>query len=257
MANPNACKMSGSPNVNVAGALGGEGAAAAELSRLREELAAAQQRLEECDRCRREHQKREAALRHELQRRVRNTLALVRSVFARTVQTGQSLEDIDSHFRGRLDVLASYQGPSLGGRHDLDFEWILRDQLNEFQFGDIPGITIDGPDVRINADQAQPLALAIHELVTNALKFGALSVKEATLSITWDIADDVLQLVWAEAGVPDVLASPSRTGFSRQFIEEALPYQTGAETRFELRPGGLLCLIHLPLRRNNNAENTG
>ena len=129
-----------------------------------------------------------------------------------------------------------------------DLENLIRNELQEFRFGDLPNITITGPEVRLPADQVQPVALAIHELVTNALKFGALSVREATLTIGWKSSGKSLDIEWAEAGVPIVASVPVRRGFSRQFIEEALPYQTGAETRFELRPGGILCLISLPRR---------
>ncbi len=233
-----------------------ESKAALELDRLRSELAAARRELDERDQRSRAELLREAVLRHELQHWVRNTLALVRSVFTRTIATGETLEEVDSHFRGRLNVLARYQGGRAGG-YPSDLEDLIRNELHDFRFGDLPGITLRGPDVAVTPDHAQPLALAMHELVTNALKFGALSVKDATLSITWSVSDDVLELVWTEAGVPILGSAPPRRGFSRQFIEEALPYETGAETRLELRPGGVLCQIHLPLPRNDVVEEAG
>lgn len=217
----------------------GSGDGVAGRDKLQVELEKARRALEDCERRSRDEL-------HELQRQFRNTLALIRSVFARTIETGESLEEIESHFVGRLDVLVRYQN---GSRlEDEPLEDIIRNELQDFRFGHLPGVTIEGPDVLIPAEQAQSLALAMHELVTNALKFGALCVDGATLSVTWTVSDNVLELAWAESGVPVVLPASLRRGFSRQYIEEALPYQIGAETRFKLRPDGLLCLIHLPLR---------
>ena len=211
---------------------------------LQSELEMARDALKDCERRSRDE-------RHELQRQFRNTLALIRSVFARTVETGESLEEIEIHFIGRFDVLARHQSTS---RVDEPLEDLIRNELQDFRFGHLPSVTIEGPGILIPSEQVPSLALAIHELVTNALKFGALCVEGATLSVTWTVSDNVLELAWAEAGVP-ISGPPSlRRGFSRQYIEEALPYQIGAETRFTLRPGGLLCLIHLPLLLDRRDE---
>jgi len=122
----------------------------------------------------------------------------------------------------------------------------VREELQAFAYGYGPGITIEGPSVALSLDQVQPFALAIHELVTNALKFGALVVAGATLSVTWTVAEDRLYLVWAETGVPMIASAPFHKGFGREFIEDALPYQTGADIRLELRPGGVRWWISLP-----------
>ena len=185
----------------------------------------------------------------QLQHRARNTIALVRSAFRRTAETGQSLEDVEMHFCGRLDVLARYMLPH-SGKADakVDVENLIRDELRNFEFGEAPGISIKGPSAELSLDQAQPFALMIHELVTNALKFGALTgLKDAALEVTWSLDDNHLTLVWAETGVPMVMSAPVHRGFGREYIEEALPYQVGASTRFELRPGGVVCAIELPL----------
>jgi two-component sensor histidine kinase len=152
------------------------------------------------------------------------------------------------HFCGRLDVLAHYMLPH-SGRWDatVDLENVIRDELRNFQFGDAPGIAIAGPDTALSLEQAQSFALMIHELTTNALKFGALSVQNAQLSVTWELHDGCLKLVWAETGVPIVVSAPVHRGFGLEFIEEALPYQIGAITQFERRPGGVVCTIELQL----------
>ena len=92
------------------------------------------------------------------------------------------------------------------------------------------------------------LALAVHELATNSVKFGALSGGGGRLAVRWSIAAEEprrLSIEWIETGVAVVAAAPIHSGFGREYIEQALPYQLDATTSFELRPGGLTCRISL------------
>lgn len=214
------------------------------------ELAATRQALRQAEKQLHIATGREAALRSELQHRVRNMLATVRSIFSRSMASGGSIDDITDHFRGRLDTLARYQSfHSIDPERAVDFEQLVRDELHSFQFGDDPVISIEGSEVRLSQDVAQLAALAVHELVTNSLKFGALSGSDARarLHIGWTVADRLLTFSWSETGVAILGAAPLRRGFGREFIEQALPYQVGAVTKFDLRPGGLTCIITMPL----------
>lgn len=191
---------------------------------------------------------REAVLRNELQHRVRNMLAVIRSIFSRTVAAGGSLDEVADHFRGRLDVLARYQQ---GYIRDLarptDFETMVRDELQDFRFGDDPRIDMAGPPLQLSVDVAQLLGLALHELVTNSLKFGALATDTGRLKIRWNGKGGKLSLTWEESGVSVVAPAPLHYGFGREFLEQALPYQLTAAVTFQLRPGGVICNITLPL----------
>jgi two-component sensor histidine kinase len=190
-------------------------------------------------------------LRGELQHQVRNMLAIVRSIFSRTVAAGGSLEEVADHFRGRLDAIARYQSLRASDpMQGIDFErQIVREELHSFQFGDDPKIVLSGPEVRLCGDTAQTVGLAIHELVTNSIKFGALSTpsRNAHLEICWRVTGDRLDFEWQEHGVPMVAIAPSAHGFGRELIEQGLPYQIGAETSFALQPGGILCRLRIPL----------
>lgn len=193
---------------------------------------------------------REALLRNEFEHRVRNTLSIIRSVFSRTIDAGGSVEDIADHFHGRLSAIARYQTMQShlpDGR--TDFEQIIRDELQNFEFGYAPRIVVAGPPLRVPNDLAQMLALAVHELATNAIKFGALAPNNARgdLHAQWSATESVLHFTWVETGIPIVTTAPPRYGFGREFIEEALPYQVHARTRFDLRPGGVACEIMVPL----------
>jgi two-component sensor histidine kinase len=190
---------------------------------------------------------REMLLRNELQHRVRNMLAIIRSVFARTVASGGSLEDVADHFQGRLDAFTRFHamlGTDPAARLDLDA--MIRDELRAFAVD--PRIALGGPDVVLSPDVAQLVGLALHELATNSIKFGVLSLAagRGRLRISWSVADAGLVLVWDEDEVPVLSAAPVHHGFGREFIEQALPYQTGGAASFELRRGGMRCTISLP-----------
>lgn len=197
-------------------------------------------------------QHRQQELVAELQHRTRNVLTIVRSVFNRTVEAGGPLEEVVDHFRGRLDSLSrnqvmATQSPQGG----LDLENLVRDELLSVGMGDGTTLSIEGPEVRLMPRAAESIGLAIHELTTNAVKFGALRTPGATLSVQWALegagAARQLAFAWVERGVPAVPVAPERSGFGRELIEEALPYRLGAETRLEFRGGGVTCRIVLPL----------
>ena len=184
---------------------------------------------------------------------MRNILTVVRSVFARTAEMSGDLEEVADHFKGRLDALARTQvivTQSAAGTADL--QDLIRDELISVGVQTGPLVTIRGPDVELTSRMAETLGLVIHELTTNALKYGALRVDGARLSICWTVEIDRqgnrhLDLRWCEQGVPVVPLQPIREGFGRELIEEALPYRLGARATLEFKGGGVLCSIAVPL----------
>ncbi|WP_326522732.1 PAS domain-containing protein [Sphingomonas sp.] len=198
-------------------------------------------------------QERQQLLVAELQHRVRNILTVVRSVFGRTVEAGGDVEQVGDHFKGRLDALARTQVVVTQSATGLvDLENMIRDELLSVGVSDGPKLAIEGPDVALPSKEAEAIGLALHELTTNALKYGALRQDAGKLLISWKInsdygIEDRLVLTWTEQGVPAVPLKPSREGFGRELIEEALPYRLGAETKLEFRGGGVCCTISLPL----------
>src|SRR6185503_11003386 len=103
------------------------------------------------------------------------------------------------------------------------------------------------------------LALAIHELLTNAIKYGALAIRSGPLSVTWHIEAEApparrLVLDWVECGIAVQAQESRRSGYGRMLIEQALPYSLAAETKFELGSDGLRCRISLPLASNDAGE---
>lgn len=204
----------------------------------------------------RQLQERQRMLVAELQHRVRNILSVVRSVFARTMEAPAPTEELMDHFRGRLDSLArTHVVLTQSADGHVDLQNLIRDELLSVGASDSPRLTIVGPDVALSPKAAETIGLAVHELTTNALKYGALRAKGARLEIRWDTNLDCggalrLDLRWTEQGVPAISVRPARKGFGRELIEEALPYRLGAETRLEFHGGGVCCTISVPLSQD-------
>jgi two-component sensor histidine kinase len=175
-------------------------------------------------------------------------LAIMRSVFARTVENGTSLEDVAAHYQGRFDTIAPFLvGSAASGQEGYDLETLISDELLRYPVGGDDNVEINGPSERLPHAIAQPIALALHELVTNAVKFGALETpRQGRLTIDWRRDNGDMVLRWRETGVPIVRSAPLPFGFGREFIEQGLPYQIGAETSFAIEPGGVVCLIRIP-----------
>jgi two-component sensor histidine kinase len=113
-------------------------------------------------------------------------------------------------------------------------------------------VTLDGPSVPLRNSMVQTLALALHELATNALKYGALSQENGRLRVTWKLVKsdrgEVLAIQWMESGTAGEVAT-LRRGYGRELIERALPYSLGARTSYVFKPDGLHCTIDIPLGR--------
>lgn len=201
---------------------------------------------------RREWEERQAVLVAELQHRVRNILSVVRSVFSRTMEMNGSVEELANHFKGRLDSLARTQiVVTQTASGIVDLETLIRDELLSVGISDGQRLFVGGPHITLPSRLAEPIGLAIHELTTNALKYGALRFDTASLSVEWsvNIGDGEarkLNIIWTEHGVPVLSVNPSH-GFGSELIEEALPYRLGADTSLEFRGNGIRCTISVPL----------
>lgn len=205
-------------------------------------------------------QDRQRILVSELQHRVRNILAVIRSVFNRTADAGADIEDVVRHFQGRLDSLARTQViVTRNAEGTADLEGLIRDELISVGPGNEETHRIDGPDVSLGFELAEMMGLAIHELTTNSLKYGALRFPKTTIDIRWVVNIDHngtrrLDFTWIEKGVPMVSVLPAHGGFGRELIEEALPYRTGATTKLDFSGGGVRCAISLPLPTASDAH---
>lgn len=204
-----------------------------------------------------EMQERQTVLVDELQHRTRNLIGIVRSVADKTARTSADFNDFRARFRDRLDALARVQG-LLSRLADVDrvsFDDLIRMELSAMS-GGLDRVRIEGPTgVRLRSSTVQTLAMALHELATNAVKYGALKQQGGQLAVTWsfeptgDGGKPWLHVDWRESGVtmPGATIAPKGTGQGRDLIERALPYQLRARTSYQLGPDGVHCTISLPV----------
>ncbi len=201
----------------------------------------------------RESERQAKLLLTELQHWVRNTLAVIRSISRRTAATSETAEDYAMHLDGRIDAFARVQAavtrdPTAG----LDLEMLVAEGLLALgaQEGErVTGIT--GPEVRLKPKAAETIALVIHELATNAVKYGALSTDHGRITVEWSIArmegEPHLVFRWIETGVRFAGGKPQRRGFGTELIEQTLAYELEGKASLEFTPGGLHCIISLPV----------
>jgi PAS domain S-box-containing protein len=186
---------------------------------------------------------------NELSHRVKNTLASVQSIARQTLHRAKNPADFVSTFSGRVQALARAhtlltQNTWLGARmRDL-----VRDQLQLGNAED-PRISCTGPVVMLEPQAALHLALILHELGTNARKYGSLSVPQGSVSISWSVKTNgqrSIALEWKERGGPAVHA-PSERGFGTMLIEQSLQADGGTAS-IDYGADGLTCRIKLPLK---------
>ncbi|MGJ5179117.1 HWE histidine kinase domain-containing protein [Bradyrhizobium oligotrophicum] len=194
------------------------------------------------------HQKR---LLTELQHRVRNMIAVIRSIIRRTADSSESVEDFASHLEGRISALSRIQSvimrDPLAG---FDLAELIADELRAGAAREGRQVSLTGPAVRIKAKAAESIGLAMHELVTNALKYGALTVPRGFISIAWRLderdAGRWLVIDWTETGMSGHELASDRQGFGTVLLEQMLPYEVGARVIRRFEPSGLRCEIALP-----------
>ncbi len=183
---------------------------------------------------------------NELNHRVKNTLATVQSLAMQTLRNTERSEDARALFDSRLTALA--RAHDLLTAQNWEGAWLreaVGRSLAPFR-ADEQRVVMAGPDVRVTPKQALALSIALHELATNAAKYGALSNEAGRVELAWLVEPtpdgDLLRLTWSESGGPPV-SPPQRTGFGTRLIEHGLAHELGGEARISYRPGGVVSTI--------------
>lgn len=188
---------------------------------------------------------------NELNHRINNTLATVQSIAEQTLRGREVSSETRGDLAGRLLTLSEAHRVLVDENWaGADLHTIVRKALAPHAGGD-GRIVFDGPDVRLSPPQAVSMALALHELATNALKYGSLTSPEGTVRIDWNLAHDGaggrhLTFLWEEQGGPAV-ATPTRRGFGTRLLARTFAEENGGRAEVQYNPSGLRCLIHLPL----------
>ena len=202
---------------------------------------------------------RQTVLVYELQHRTRNLLALVQSIAHQTMRRSDTLEAFAPAFESRLRALSRVQGLlARPNEHIIDLRGLIEAEIAAHDHGDPGKVALKGPSVAVPREAAQALALALHELATNAVKYGALGRPDGALTVDWTLDDrgpePQLTVQWRETGVALTAGPPPRRGYGSELIERALRYQLDAETTLEFTHGGVRCTISVPLRSDEESD---
>jgi len=190
------------------------------------------------------------SLTRELNHRVKNTLANVLSIVALTRRRSVDLDDFAENLTGRIRALsATHDLLSHSDWTDAPIDEIVRSELAPY-LGDADGhVELSGPAINLAPNDAMSLGLAIHELATNAAKYGALSTSGGRVVIEWHlVSPDVAQLHWRESGGPPV-ESPGKRGFGRDLLEKIVAHELQSNVDLRFDPGGVECTLQVPVRK--------
>ncbi len=199
----------------------------------------------------------------ELSHRTKNQLAVMQAMVRQTKTRSVSLDDFEQRFTGRL----------LGLGRSIDLlvraDWrgaALRDlaaaQLSPFAEPGAGRLELDGPEIRLRPEATQQIGMALHELATNSTKYGALSVGEGRVRLSWALCPDAaapetIEIAWEESGGPRVQKPPTERGFGRMVTEQAVAGTLQGEVSVAFPPEGLRWRLRLPARYLQGGDEPG
>jgi two-component sensor histidine kinase len=196
---------------------------------------------------------RQSLLVRELHHRVKNNLATVLALANLSARNATSVEDYKTKLRARIHSMArSHALLNEAPFRTAYLRNVLQDELEPYAQGSIDRIRIEGPDVDLPAEAALALAMAVHELATNAGKYGALSTEKGRVDVRWERLEaqgrSRLRLHWRESGGPPV-TPPARKGFGSRLLESVIGDQLKGRVQIDYRPEGLVVEIEASLDR--------
>jgi PAS domain S-box-containing protein len=199
---------------------------------------------------RKEAEDRQALLIHELHHRMKNSLASVQSIMNFTLRTSDSMQSFQQAMASRIASLAKTHTLLIDNQWGgADLRQLLASELAPYDDG--RRLSLEGPDVFVSADAAMVIGMALHELTTNAVKYGALSSVGGQVTIRWTLepAEDgalAFHLIWGESGGPTV-AQPTKRGFGSILLERLLAHQVGGKVDVSYQADGVIVQIHAKL----------
>jgi PAS domain S-box-containing protein len=192
---------------------------------------------------RKQAEERQNLLAREVDHRAKNALALAQSIVRLT--RGENVKTYVRSVEGRINALARVHTVlSLSSWQGAEIRKLIDEELAPYSTGE--QIELSGPEVQLEPTTAQTVALALHELVTNSAKYGALSTLSGRLSVGWEDHAGQLRIIWVESGGPAVEKPVSR-GFGTRSVIASIESQLGGQAEFDWRPEGLVCCLTVPL----------
>lgn len=195
---------------------------------------------------------RERELRLELNHRVKNILASVTSIFQMTRRGATSVEGLASDFAGRLQALSNVHSAVFeAGGEEVSLSAVIDLTVSPYNSEGVSRIDVIGPDLIVSRDAGTTIALCLHELITNAIKYGALSHSDGHVELVWSVAKDngsEISLNWTEVGGPAV-QEPTRQGYGTRYVRSALGTLLGSVPKVVFAPEGFRLAVTGPLAR--------
>lgn len=190
------------------------------------------------------------SLTRELNHRVKNTLANVLSIVSLTRRRSTGIDDFAESLTARVRALsATHDLLSQSNWSDAPIGEIVRSELAPYMDGHETHVKISGPEVSLAPNDALSLGLAIHELATNAAKYGALSSIEGKIFVDWHLlSPERAEVHWREAGGPPV-SVPTKRGFGRDLVEKIVAGELKSNVELQFNPEGVQCRLQVPVRR--------
>lgn len=183
----------------------------------------------------------------ELEHRVKNTLSTVQSIASQSFRAAGTAPEALRAFDARLIALGNVHGVLTQQHWDAaDLHDVVWSALRPHSAPDRARFSIEGPNVQVGPKCAVAFSMAVHELATNAIKYGALSAEAGRVDIAWSAVDDRFRWQWREHDGPPVV-TPARTGFGSRMIERALALQLSGKVAIDYPRSGLVCTIEAPL----------
>jgi PAS domain S-box-containing protein len=188
-----------------------------------------------------------AGIAREMHHRVNNTLATVQAIMNSTLRQATTLDEFRENFSKRIAALSKTHAVlTKGAEGRVTLRDLLRAELDMFKDGDKGRVRLSGDDFALSERVVVPLGMAIHELATNAVKYGALSVMGGTLTVEWTLSNDTACLEWKEANVP-ITGQIKRVGFGTRLLKDILPEQIGAEIGITYESDGVRAFLAFPV----------
>jgi GAF domain-containing protein len=188
----------------------------------------------------------------ELQHRVRNTLAVIRSITRRTAENTADKDEMLMHLSGRIDSFARVQAAvTRDPTNSVDLAMLIAEELRVAGAMEGPRLSISGPPVGLAPKAAETLGLAIHELTTNAIKYGALTSPQGRVAVKWGILQggtgETLSFTWSEHAVGGLTEQPVRKGLGTEILTRTVPYELKATSELNFGPDGIVFAMTAPL----------
>jgi PAS domain S-box-containing protein len=197
-----------------------------------------------------EHQR---VLIDELNHRVKNTLATVQSIASQTIRTSPAIETFSENFEARLLSLSkAHELLTRQAWTGVNLRDIICQELEPYDDGSATRVLLVGPNLMLEPRVGLALSLVLHELATNAVKYGALSTEQGLVTVRWSASDagtpDVLRINWVESGGP-VVMPPAQRSFGTRLIERSMTKDLQGMATLDFDPAGLRCVLELPLNQ--------